>query len=189
MTEGIVLVGVGGQGILLTAKIVAEAAMHAGYDVKLNEIHGMAQRGGSVVAQIRFGKDVCSPLVPAGGASVLVGLEKVEALRQADYLAPDGLAVVADVQLVPTTVTSGAAVYPDDIDDRLAQRFGRLVMVDCVKLAKEAGNVRTANVALVGTLSKHMRFDESVWLEAIRRSVPRALDVNLKAFELGRNVS
>ncbi|MBQ7813077.1 MAG: 2-oxoacid:acceptor oxidoreductase family protein, partial [Thermoguttaceae bacterium] len=111
-TTSVVLVGVGGQGILLASAIVAQAALDSGYDVKTNEIHGMAQRGGSVVAQIRYGEKIYSPLIPKGTATVLASLERVESLRYVDYLAPNGLAVVSDQIIVPTTVSSGAASYP-----------------------------------------------------------------------------
>ncbi len=118
-TISVVIVGVGGQGILLASEVVARAAMYAGFDVKTNEVHGMAQRGGSVIAQIRYGKEVNSPLVALGSARVLGSFEEVEALRWAHYLAPDGLAVVSTSQVIPVTVSSGAATYPSDGDARL----------------------------------------------------------------------
>jgi len=150
---GIVLVGVGGQGILLATQIAARAALIAGYDVKTNEVHGMAQRGGSVVAQIRYGARVFSPLVPNGSASVLLSLERIEALRFADYLAPDGLAVVSSQAIVPVTVSSGQAAYPADAKERLGRRFPRLVYVDAVAVGEKLCDTPVANVVLLGAMS------------------------------------
>ena len=135
-TKSIVIVGVGGQGILLASEILAQAAMLEGYDVKTNEVHGMAQRGGSVMAQIRYGREVHSPLVARNAAHILGALEKVEALRYADYLRPDGLAAVSSQAIMPVTVSSGAAHYPEDAEELLHQAFPRLVYIDAAKIAK-----------------------------------------------------
>ncbi len=134
-TKSIVMVGVGGQGILLASEILAQAAMLEGYEVKTNEVHGMAQRGGSVVAQIRYGPEVYSPLVARGSAQILGALEKIEALRYADYLAPDGLAVVNAQAIVPVTVSSGAARYPADVESLLKAAFPRLAYIRAAKAA------------------------------------------------------
>ena len=186
----IVLVGVGGQGILLASEITAQAAMAAGYDVKTNEVHGMAQRGGSVIAQIRYGKKVNSPLVEMGKARVLCSLEQIEALRFQEYLAPDGLAVVNTQIMIPVTVSTGAAVYPDNAYDRLKETFGRLVYLDAVSLAKELGNVKAANVILLGAMSKNLNIPEESWHTAIEKSVkPQFTELNKKAFQKGREQS
>jgi indolepyruvate ferredoxin oxidoreductase beta subunit len=186
-TTSVVLVGVGGQGILLASTIVARAAMLAGFDVKTNEVHGMAQRGGSVIAQIRYGKEVNSPLVTLGQARVLGSLERIEALRCAHYLAPDGLAVVSDQAIVPVTVSSGQAAYPADAEDRLRAVFPRLCYLDALGVATELGDVRAANVVLLGALSNGLDLAPELWTQAIEKSVaPKYVALNLKAFEAGR---
>lgn len=188
-STSVVLVGVGGQGILLSSAIVAQAALESGYDVKTNEIHGMAQRGGSVVAQIRYGKKVYSPLIPKKTASALVSLERAECLRYSDYLAPDGLAVVSDQIVVPVTVSSGAAVYPELSEAELSKFFPRLVYVSAVEKAAELGNVRAANTILLGALSTKLDLPLENWETAIRKRVkPAFVDVNLKAFAAGREL-
>ncbi len=186
-TVSVVLAGVGGQGILLASEVVARAAMHAGFDVKTNEVHGMAQRGGSVIAQIRYGTKVHSPLVPEGTAAVLGALEQIEAIRFAQFLAPDGLAVVSSQAIVPVTVSSGQASYPEDVPQRLAALFPRLAYVHADKLAAAAGNTRTANLVILGAMSNGLDLPAEAWQEAIRTSVaPKHLDVNVRAFDLGR---
>ncbi|GHT23588.1 indolepyruvate oxidoreductase [Planctomycetales bacterium] len=187
MTTSIVLVGVGGQGILLASEVVAQAAMNSGYDVKTNEVHGMAQRGGSVVAQIRYGKEVFSPIVAKKTAKVLASLERIECLRYIDYLAEDGLAVVSDQKIVPVTSSSGGVPYPEVDEKVLSQYFPNLVYLQAVSLAAELGNIKIANVILVGALSAHLDLPEDAWKEAIRKSVKEKLaDINIKAFQAGR---
>lgn len=186
----IVLVGVGGQGILLATQIAARAALIAGHDVKTNEVHGMAQRGGSVVAQIRYGAKVYSPLVPEGTARVLLSLERIEALRFASFLAPDGLAVVSSQAIIPVTVSSGQAGYPADAEERLRRRFPRLVYVDAVAVGEKICDTRVANVVLLGALSTALDLPEESWSEAVAQCVkPRFLDVNRKAFAEGRKLA
>lgn len=187
-TTSVVLVGVGGQGILLGSEIVARAAMHAGFKVKTNEVHGMAQRGGSVVAQIRYGREVHSPLVEEGTARVLGSFERVEAIRFAHYLAPDGLAVVSSQMIVPVTVSSGSgAAYPTDAEDRLKAVFKRLVYLDASKIAVELGNIKTANVVILGAISAGLDLPIEAWQEAIKSSVAEKFrEINLKAFAKGR---
>lgn len=189
-TTNVVLVGVGGQGILLASAIIASAALESGYDVKTNEIHGMAQRGGSVLAQVRYGEKVYSPLVPKGSATVLASLERTEALRYADYLAPDGLAVISDQEIVPVTVSSGAAVYPDLDEEGLRKFFPNLAYVKAVDNAIKLGNARAANVILLGSLSTKLELADEAWQSAIKKCVkPAFLDLNLKAFYLGRELA
>jgi len=187
---GIVLVGVGGQGILLATQVAARAALVAGHDVKTNEVHGMAQRGGSVIAQIRYGARVYSPLVPEGSAAVLLSLERIEALRFASYLAPDGLAVVSTQAIVPVTVSSGLASYPTDAEERLRMRFPRLVYVDAVMVAEKLCDARVANMVLLGAMSTALSLAQECWVEAIAQCVkPRFVEVNRTAFEEGRALS
>jgi indolepyruvate ferredoxin oxidoreductase beta subunit len=185
-TTNVVLAGVGGQGILLASEIMARAAMAAGFDVKTNEVHGMAQRGGSVIAQIRYAAKVNSPLVALGTAQVLGSLEKIESLRYAEYLVPGGLAVVSTQIVVPLTVSSGQAQYPNDAEERIRRAFPRLIYVDAVKLAGDLGNVKASNLVVMGALSTGLELPPSAWHEAIQAAVkPRFLDLNLKAFAAG----
>jgi indolepyruvate ferredoxin oxidoreductase beta subunit len=182
----VVLVGVGGQGILLATQITARAALLAGHDVKTNEVHGMAQRGGTVVAQLRFGKKVYSPLVPEGTARVLASLERIEALRLCHYLAPDGLAVVSTQAIIPVTVSSGQALYPTDVEARLRRVFPRLVYVDAIGIAEKLCEPRTANVILLGAMSTALPLPQDIWQEAIMQTVkPEFHEINLRAFQEG----
>ena len=190
-TVNVSLVGVGGQGIILTADLLAKTAAIAGYDVKKSEIHGMAQRGGSVTSQVRFGESVASPIIQEGTADVLVSFDKLEALRNAGILAKDGIAFVNDIYLTPVTVSSGQQADITDLDARLKKTFKRLVLVDAMKVATdEVGNARTMNMVIAGALSVFCPFKEALWHEALAQLLtgPKAklLDINLKAFSLGR---
>ena len=191
-TVNVSLVGVGGQGIILTADILAKTAAIAGMDVKKSEIHGMAQRGGSVTSQVRFGTSVASPIIQEGTADILVSFDKVEALRNAGILAKGGTALVNDLYLVPVTVSSGQQKTPDDLDGKVKKTFGKsLILVDAMKVAtEEVGNARTMNMVLAGALSALCPFKEELWIQAMTEmlSGPKAklLDVNKKAFALGR---
>jgi indolepyruvate ferredoxin oxidoreductase beta subunit len=188
-TTSVVFVGVGGQGILLASTIVARTAMLSGHQVKTNEVHGMAQRGGSVIAHVRYGSEVFSPTVPEGTATVLGALEQIEALRYAHYISPDGLAVVNAASVIPVTVSSGAATYPEDVADRLKRAFPRLVYFDAGKMALELGDIRAANIVLLGALSRGLDLPPEAWEGAIASSVKeKQRDLNLRAFEIGRNV-
>ena len=193
-TVNVSLVGVGGQGIILTADILAKTAAIAGYDVKKSEIHGMSQRGGSVTSQVRFGTSVASPIIQEGTADILVSFDKVEALRNAGILAKGGIALVNDLYLVPVTVSSGQQPPVDDLDGAVKKAFGKPVVVDAMKIAVEkAGNARTMNMVLAGALSVYTPFKEADWLKAMAEmlSGPKAklLEVNRKAFGLGREAA
>lgn len=189
-TTSIVLVGVGGQGILLASEILAQAAVAAGYEVKTNEVHGMAQRGGSVMAQVRFGAQVFSPLVAQGTARVLGSLERIEALRNHHYLAPDGLAVVSSQMIVPVTVSSGQSSYPADAEERLRQAFPRLIYVDAVDRANELGNARVANVILLGAMSRALDLPQDAWERSLSQCIKaQHRELNQRAFELGRGLA
>ncbi len=186
-TTSVVLAGVGGQGTLLATQIVARTAMNVGFRVKTNEVHGMAQRGGSVIAQVRYGPEVHSPLVPEGTARVLCSSERIEALRYAQYLAPDGLAVVSGQVVVPVTVSTGAATYPADAEERLRRTFPRLIYLDAESRAIELGDLRVANTILLGAVSTGLDLPLEAWHDAVATCVPaRYKDVNLRAFDLGR---
>lgn len=186
-TTSIVLAGVGGQGILLASEICAKAAGFAGFDVKTNEVHGMAQRGGSVIGQIRYGEEVFSPLISKGEATVLMSLERIEALRYAEYLEPNGLAVVNSQIIVPVTVSSGSAVYPENAEELLRQTFPRLIYMDANRAAMELGNPKCANVVLLGALATALHnISMDIWKDAIRECVkPAFVDLNLQAFGIG----
>jgi len=186
-TTSVVLAGVGGQGILLASEIIAQAAVAAGYDVKTNEVHGMAQRGGSVIAQIRFGTQVHTPIISRKTATVLGSLELLESLRYIDYLADDGLAVVSSQRIVPVTVSSGATPYPTLDEAALKPYFPRLVYLDAVGEASQLGNAKAANTVLLGAMSNQLTLPIEAWQQAIKQSVkPKFLEVNLQAFYRGR---
>ena len=186
----VVLVGVGGQGILLASNIVAHAAIQAGFDVKTNEVHGMAQRGGSVIAQVRYGRTVHSPLVAERTARVLGALEKVEAIRFAHYLAPDGLAVVSSQEVIPVTVSTGESTYPSDAADRLVRLFPRLIYVEAIERARELGDIRAANTLLLGALSTGLDLPLEAWNAALEICVrERHRRLNQEAFTLGRSLA
>jgi len=187
MTASVVLSGVGGQGILLASEIVAQAAVAAGHDVKTNEVHGMAQRGGSVIAQIRYGKEVFSPLVPKRSAKVLGSLERIECLRYIDYLADDGVAVISDQQIVPVTSSTGGTPYPDVDEAVLSQFFQRLVYLQALDMATVLGNVKTANIVLLGAISTFLDLPVDAWETAIRKCVKEKFAaINIEAFHKGR---
>ena len=180
------LVGVGGQGILLTSDVLALAAMHAGLDVKKSEIHGMSQRGGSVISQVRFGAKVHSPIIPDGQSDVLVSFERTEALRYAHLAKPGAKILVNDMDRIPVTVSSGLQAPVQDADRRLAAYPG-LKLIDANPLAIKAGNLRAANIVLLGALSAFAPFGEEHWQSALRERIPaKLLDVNLRAFAAGR---
>jgi len=190
-TVNVSLVGVGGQGIILTADLLAKAAAMAGLDVKKSEIHGMAQRGGSVSSQVRFGDSVASPIIQEGKTDILVSFDKLEAVRSAHLLAPGGVAVVNDMYLVPVTVSSGQQPDVADLDEKVRASVPNLKIVDAMKIATEgAGNPRTMNMVIAGALSTLCPFAEDIWLKAMAEllSGPKAklLAVNEKAFALGR---
>jgi indolepyruvate ferredoxin oxidoreductase, beta subunit len=181
------LVGVGGQGILLTSDVLALAAMHAGLDVKKSEIHGMSQRGGSVISQVRFGTQVFSPIVPEGQSDILVSFERTEALRWVHLARPGAKILVNNMERIPVTVSSGLQPPAKDVDQRLAAYPG-LLLLDANPLAEQAGNLRTANVVVMGALSTLVPFDEHHWQAALRERIPeKLLAVNLRAFDLGRH--
>ena len=189
-TFNVSLVGVGGQGILLTANLLGRVAALAGLDVKKSEIHGMAQRGGSVASSVRFGENVHSPIIPAGESDLLVAFDRLEALRSAPQLKRGGRALVNDAYLTPVTVSSGQQAELSDLAGALSRALPGAVFVDAAALAREAGNDRTANMVIAGALSMLTPFDEALWRKAMAETFtgPKAklLEVNEKAFALGR---
>jgi len=186
-----VLVGVGGQGTILASDILAEVGLEAGFDVKKAEVHGMSQRGGSVISHVRWNREqVFSPMVGLGEADILLAFEKLEALRFAEYLRPGGVALVNDMELLPITVTVGGTPYPEngELQKVVAALGAQLAIVPGEALAKEAGNVKAANVVLLGAISRLLPLPEEVWWRCLERRIPpRFLELNRKAFQLGRS--
>ena len=185
----VLIVGVGGQGTLLTSRIIAQVAVQMGYDVKVSEIHGMAQRGGSVVSQVRYGNKVYSPIITKGEADIILAFEKIEAARWLDYLKPDGMVIINNERVNPLPVMSGKAKYPDDIHNKIAALLPKTSIVDATDIADRCGNSKAANVVLVGMLSQAIGLPAEEVEKAIRAIVPaKALDINLKAFNEGRQI-
>ncbi len=181
----IIICGVGGQGILLSSDILCTAAFLAGYDVKKSEIHGMAQRGGSVITHARFGKKIYSPLVEEGNADFILAFEKLEALRYSYFLKKNGTIIVNDLQLPPMSVLTGEKDYPENIIEKL-KSIGDVKLIPAQHIALKLGNVRVANVVLLGSLARHLKFPEKVWFDAIRENVkPQHYELNIIAFKQG----
>ena len=181
----IMVVGVGGQGTLLTSRIIGKTALEFGYDVKLSEVHGMAQRGGSVVTFVRFGDKVYEPTVEVGKADILIAFEKLEAVRYAHYLKKDGIIVVNDCRIDPMTVVIGAARYPDNILEKLKSNH-TVFSIDGEKIASELGNSKVLNSVVLGFSAKHIGFDREQWLSVLRETVPqKTVEINEKAFNIG----
>ncbi|MFA7403301.1 MAG: indolepyruvate oxidoreductase subunit beta [Pelobacteraceae bacterium] len=183
----ILLVGVGGQGILLASEILSEAAMLAGFDVKKSEIHGMSQRGGSVVSHVRYGTEINSPIVPEGEGDILFGFELMETARSLSLLKPGGSVVANDLQISPPSVLMGQELYPEGLAARIKAQFSDFLLVDGQKLATTAGNAKAANTVLLGAVSKRLNIPEEFWMKALEKMVPaRALEINKRAFQMGR---
>ncbi|MBP5359485.1 MAG: indolepyruvate oxidoreductase subunit beta [Treponema sp.] len=185
--KNILIVGVGGQGALLASKTLGQVLLDAGYDVKVSEVHGMSQRGGSVVTYVRYGKKVYSPIVDKGQADYIVSFEMLEAARYTEYLKPDGKIVVNTQMIDPMPVITGAVKYPENLEQKMKDAGFFVDAVDCLSLAQQAGTAKAVNIVLMGRLSKYMNFAEEEWLKAIEKLVkPQFLEMNKKAFALGR---
>jgi len=186
-TMNVSLVGVGGQGILLTSDILAKTAALAGLDVKKSEIHGMAQRGGSVISQVRFGEKVYSPIIADGTSDLLVSFERLEALRWRHLLTSDGKVLINDMNMTPITVSSGQMPAVTDLDARLKAEYPAALYIDAMALAQALGNTRAMNMVIAGALSTLTPFGADVWEQAMRERIPgKLLELNIKAFEAGR---
>lgn len=184
-TKNIMIVGVGGQGTLLTSRILGGIIQEAGYDVKLSEVHGMAQRGGSVVTFVRYGDKVYEPIVEEGQADVLIAFEKLEAMRYAHFLKKDGVMIVNDQRMDPMTVVTGVATYPENILETL-KKSHNVVAIDAMAEAKKLGNARVFNTIIIGVAAKSMDFKEEEWLKVIEKTVPaKTVELNQKAFKVG----
>jgi len=188
MTKNIMIVGVGGQGTLLASRILGNLVISEGYDVKVSEVHGMSQRGGSVVTYVKYGEKVYSPIIDEGEADIILAFELLEAYRALPYLKKGGKIIVNTQKIDPMPVITGAAKYPENIEEKLSES-SELVTADALKLAEEAGNIKAVNVVLIGVLAKSSEIAYEKWIEAIKNTVPeKFLEINLKAFELGYNL-
>ena len=183
--KNVLLAGVGGQGIILASKILAVGLIDAGYDVKMSEVHGMAQRGGSVTTQVRFGEKVYSPIIGKGQADILVSFENMETGRYLEYVKPHGKVVINNFQIPSAVVLSGAADYPEGILDSISNKFDTTI-IKAVDIAQEVGNIKTMNVVIVGALVKALGLTDIDWEAVIKKTVKeKFIDVNIKAFKLG----
>ena len=181
----IMVVGVGGQGTLLTSRIIGKTALSKGYDVKLSEVHGMAQRGGSVVTFVRFDEKVYEPVVEEGEVDVLISFERLEAQRYAHFLKPDGVMIVNDTRIDPMTVVIGAASYPEGIIEALKEKH-TVYTVDGGKVARELGNSKVLNSVVLGLAARYIGFSEEDWLEVVKATVPqKTIEINTAAFKAG----
>lgn len=185
-TKSIMIVGVGGQGSLLASKLLGRLLVDEGYDVKVSEVHGMSQRGGSVVTYVRFGSRVYSPIIDSGEADLIVSFEKIEAARWLSNLKPDGVIVVNTQQVDPMPVIIGAAQYPEQVLEEMTAAGAKIDAIDALSLADEAGSSKAANIVLMGRVAKYFDIPYEKWISALEKTVAeKFLDLNKKAFELG----
>lgn len=181
----IMIVGVGGQGTLLTSRIIGKTALANGLDVKMSEVHGMAQRGGSVVTFVRFGQKIYEPVVEEGCADVIIAFERLEALRYAHYLKKDGVLVVNDCRIDPMTVVTGAMQYPENVIEKLKEKYN-VVVVDGMSKAKELGNSKVLNSVVLGASAKYIGWSKQDWINVLQSTVPqKTIEINTRAFEMG----
>ena len=183
----ILMVGVGGQGVILASEIVAEVMKRSGFDVKKSEVHGMAQRGGSVTSHVRFGPKVYSPVIKKGEVDILFSFEQLETMRYLDFLREDPIILLNNQKVLPPSVNLGTDEYPENIPELLAEHYPKFVLVDVLSAAKAAGNIKAVNSAFVGALSKCLTIDVGIWLDAISALLPpKLVELNIRAFTLGR---
>ena len=186
-TTNIMIVGVGGQGTLLASKLLGRLLLKRGYDVKVSEVHGMSQRGGSVVTYVRYGEKVYSPVVDKGEADVIISFEMLEAARWVEYLKKGGTIVTNTQQINPMPVIIGAAEYPQNLAEKIAEKGINIEAFDALSLAEEAGTSKAVNLVLLGKISKYFDFTDEEWMDAIEKSVPaKFLELNKKAFAMGK---
>ncbi len=188
MTKKIMIVGVGGQGTLLASRVLGNTVIGQGHDVKISEVHGMSQRGGSVVTYVKYGEKVHSPIIDKGEADIILAFELLEAYRALPYLKKGGKMIVNNQQIDPMPVITGAAKYPENIAEKL-QKAADVTVVDALSLAKQAGNMKAVNIVLIGVMAKTTEIPYESWVETIKKTVPeKFLEVNLKAFDLGYSI-
>ena len=189
-TKNIIIVGVGGQGSLLASKILGHLLLNQGYDVKVSEVHGMSQRGGSVITYVRFGDKVFSPVVDKGEADFIVSFEILETARWLDYLKVDGQIVTNTQEIDPMPVVTGVVTYPENLVEKLKSKGLKVDAMNCLELAKKAGSQKAVNIVLLGRLSHYFDIPEESWQKSLEANVPpKFLKLNKKAFELGKNFS
>ena len=188
-TKNIMIVGVGGQGTLLASKMLGYVLLQQGYDVKVSEVYGMSQRGGSVVTYVRYGKKVYSPVIDKGEADVIISFEKLEAARWLEFLKKDGTIITNTQEVEPMPVITGAAAYPENLIEKMQAAGAKVDAKDFLSIAQEAGSAKAVNIALMGRLSTYFsEISDEQWQDAIEKIVPpKFLDLNRKAFEAGRN--
>ena len=185
-TKGIVICGVGGQGSLLASKLLGKVLVNEGYDIKVSEVHGMSQRGGSVITYVRYGDKVYSPVVQSGEAEFVISFERIEAARYAHLLKKGGIVITNTQRIDPMPVIIGAASYPENILDELTAKGVQVEAIDALALAEQAGSAKAVNIVLMGQLAKHFHIDYDKWITAIEQTVkPQFVEMNKKAFELG----
>ena len=181
--------GTGGQGVILASDIMAEVFFDAGYDVKKSDVHGMAQRGGSVISHVRFGKKVHSPVIKQGDADILFAFELLEGLRCLNFMKPGGKVVINDLRINPPVVNLGEMEYPKEVEKTIGDKFSDFYLVKATELAEKAGDMKATNVVMLGALSKLLEMDEEIWVKNILIHLPpRVHDLNRKAFQMGREV-
>ena len=186
--KNILIVGVGGQGTLLASKIMGKCFMDCGFDVKVSEVHGMSQRGGSVVTYVRYGQKVHSSVIELGEADIILSFEQLESARWLPYLKPDGVIISNTQKIDPMPVIMGKGVYPDNVLDKIRDLGVKVVGIDADKLAVEAGSIKAVNVVLLGAAARFMGLDKQLWIDTVKSIVPqKTVDTNLKAFDLGYN--
>ncbi|NLN81386.1 MAG: indolepyruvate oxidoreductase subunit beta [Clostridiales bacterium] len=184
--KNIMIVGVGGQGTLLASKLMGKAFVEKGYDVKVSEVHGMSQRGGSVVTYVRYGDKVYSPIIEKGEADIIIAFEQLEAARWLAFLKPGGILITSTQKIDPMPVIMGNTVYPDDILPEIREKGVQVISVDALSLAKKAGSAKVTNIVLLGLAAHFLGFDKEMWMEVIRTTVPKkTIATNETAFELG----
>lgn len=189
MSLNILIVGVGGQGTLLASRVLGKYAELKNFDCKLSEVHGMAQRGGSVVTHVKMGEKIYSPVISEGSADVILAFEMLEANRYIHFLKKDGLVVINSQKILPMPVVAGQVKYPDNLDERLKKVTDRIIYADALKAAEECGNIKTLNIIVLGVLCKNLNLDVLCLKKAIKETVPEKLtELNLKAFEKGYSI-
>lgn len=184
--KSIMIVGVGGQGTLLASRVLGSTMLNRGFDVKVSEVHGMSQRGGSVVTYVRYGEQVASPVILEGEADIILAFEQLEAARYVSCLKPGGTLIVNTQQIDPMPVVTGAMQYPQGLIDAIREKGLNVLALDALELAQEAGNKKAVNVVMIGAMAKYLELDKDIWLESVKATVPpKFVDLNVKAFELG----
>lgn len=186
--KSIMIVGVGGQGTLLASRLLGNALIKLGFDIKVSEVHGMAQRGGSVVTYVKYGDKVHSPIIEKGEADVILSFEQLEAARWLEMLKPGGKMIVNSQKISPMPVITGSASYPEGLIEKIKDTGADTVSVDALELANQTGSLKTVNIVLIGKLATYLDFDKEIWYDSIKETVPeRFIEQNIKAFELGYN--